>query len=80
MKLLELLTTEGCHLCERAIPVLSAGINPERFEVDLVDIAYDDLLLDRYGTRIPVLREPTSGAELEWPFDQDSLAHFISAL
>ena len=80
MKLLELLTTEGCHLCELAIPILSTGIDPECFDVDLVDIAYDDLLLDRYGTRIPVLREPNSGAELEWPFDQNSLAQFISAL
>lgn len=80
MKLLELLSTEGCHLCELAIPVLNKGLDPERFAVDLVDIAYDDLLLDRYGTRIPVLREPNTGAELDWPFDQNSLAQFISAL
>lgn len=80
MKLLELLTTEGCHLCELAIPVLSTGIDPKRFNVDLVDIAYDDQLLDCYGTRIPVLRDPNTGAELEWPFDQKSLVQFISAL
>lgn len=80
MRLLELLTTEGCHLCELAVGELVRSLDHEKFEVDLVDIAFDDALLDQYGTRIPVLRDPTSKAELNWPFDQPTLLHFIEQL
>ncbi len=80
MRLLELLTTEGCHLCELAVPLLVAGVDPEKFEVDLVDIAFDDQLVEQYGTLIPVLREPEAGAELHWPFDATQLSEFLTKL
>lgn len=78
MRLLELLTTEGCHLCEQAVPLLVASVDPTQFEVDLVDIAFEDALIERYGTRIPVLRVADTGAELDWPFDAQQLSHFLS--
>ncbi|MBS98586.1 MAG: glutaredoxin family protein [Oceanospirillaceae bacterium] len=71
------MTTEGCHLCENAIVVLQAGLSSEVFEVDLVDIAFDDALMDAYATRIPVLREPASGRELGWPFGPEELEAFL---
>lgn len=77
MRLLELMTTEGCHLCEQALPLLVAQVNPEYFEVDLVDIAFEDGLIERYGTRIPVLRDVQSGAELDWPFTSTQLGEFL---
>lgn len=77
MRLLELMTTEGCHLCELAVPLLVAGLDPLRFEVDLVDIAFEDGLIDLYGTRIPVLRDTQSKLELEWPFDAHDLEQFL---
>ena len=80
MRLLELMTTEGCHLCEQATPLLVAGLDPQLFEVDLVDIAFDDLLMDRYAMRIPVLVDNQSGAELEWPFDMQQLADYVDSL
>ena len=80
MRLLELMTTEGCHLCDLAVPLLVEGVDPERFEVDLVDIAFEDELVDCYGTRIPVLRDPQSGAELDWPFTAAQLAQFLAEL
>ena len=80
MRLLELMTTEGCHLCEHATPLLVAGLDPNLFEVDLVDIAFDDQLMNLYATRIPVLVDSQSGAELDWPFDMQQRAEFVENL
>jgi len=80
MQLLESMTTEGCHLCDLAVPLLVQGVDPEIFEVDLVDIAFDDELVERYGSRIPVLRHPESGEELNWPFDAQTLGKFLAKL
>lgn len=61
---IELLTTLGCHLCERAEQlVLQAW--PQATLVR-IDIAEDDALIADYGERIPVLRY--QGRELAWPF------------
>jgi len=77
MRLLELMTTEGCHLCDLAVAVLVAGVDPNAFQIDLVDIAFEDELLDQYGTRIPVLRDSESLQELDWPFDAEALSAFL---
>ncbi|WP_417580122.1 glutaredoxin family protein [Nitrincola sp.] len=73
---LELMTTQGCHLCDEAVEVLLQVLDADRFAVDLVDIAFDDELMERYANRIPVLVIPASGAELDWPFDTEQLRHF----
>jgi hypothetical protein len=57
-----------------------AGLDPNLFEVDLVDIAFDDQLMNLYATRIPVLVDNQSGAELDWPFDMQQLAEFVESL
>lgn len=77
MLYLELMTTEGCHLCEHAIMLLQTVLQPGDAEVDLVDIAFDDQLLEHYATRIPVLRAPTSGKELGWPFGESELRLYL---
>jgi glutaredoxin len=65
--------TSCCHLCEQAEAILhESGIAAEH-----VDIAEDDALIERYGTRIPVLRRADSGAELGWPFDAGMAAEFL---
>ena len=67
-----LYSTLGCHLCEQAeailLPLLATGF----FEVEIIDIA-DENLIDRYGTRIPVLHNPATGEELDWPFESEKL-------
>ncbi|SEF75980.1 glutaredoxin family protein [Marinobacterium lutimaris] len=78
MPYLELMTTDGCHLCDQAVAVLLAVLKPGDAEVDLVDIAFDDSLLERYATRIPVVREPASGRELNWPFDEGQFSQFLA--
>jgi len=65
--------TECCHLCEEAESILARA--------DLswhgIEIADEDALLERYGTRIPVLRRNDNNAELDWPFDDASVQRFI---
>lgn len=68
MKLL-LYGTRFCHLCEQAEAVLhAAGMTAE-----YVDIAEDEVLLEKYGMRIPVVLRTDNGAELGWPFDAQAL-------
>ncbi len=70
---LQLYGTEGCHLCEEAAFVLMRL----RLEWQDIDIAGDDALLDRYGSRIPVLRRADDGSELEWPFDTGAVLRLL---
>lgn len=71
-------TTQGCHLCEQAEALLEAHLNPEIHQVDCCDIAYDDQLLERYGERIPLLKNEITEAELGWPFDAAQLLIFVA--
>ncbi|KGK42960.1 hypothetical protein LH51_03555 [Nitrincola sp. A-D6] len=73
---LELMTTQGCHLCDEAVEVMLQVLDAGCFSVDLLDIAFDDTLMERYATRIPVLVAPATGAELSWPFGTEQLRCF----
>lgn len=74
MSELVLYGTVYCHLCEEAEAVLEqAGVS-----AIYIDIADDDGLIERYGTRIPVVRRADSGAELGWPFDAAALVRFLN--
>lgn len=65
---------DDCHLCDLALQMLAAARIPD-FESVFID---DDALLEeRYGLRVPVLRNEASGAELAWPFDIDRLRAFL---
>lgn len=71
--------TAACHLCEQAVEMLSAA-DTYLFELEKIDISINDLLLERYGTRIPVLRHVPSGQELDWPFDPNELDRFLRSI
>ena len=63
---LQLMLRPSCLLCLEAEHVLAlAGVD----DFERIDIERDPMLESRYGVRIPVLRNPTSGDELDWPFD-----------
>lgn len=64
--------TEGCHLCHDAQALLQQ-MNLTWQDIDIIE---HDVLLERYGPHIPVLRRPDSGDELNWPFH----SHEITAL
>ncbi len=62
---LQLLLRPSCLLCLEAEHALAlAGVD----DFERVDIERDDGLEARYGTRIPVLRRASDGAEMDWPF------------
>ena len=72
-----LYSTEGCHLCEEAEQLLAdlRGTLPG-LAWEVVDIANDDVLFERYGWSIPVVVDG-AGRELLWPFDRAALQAFV---
>ena len=71
---LVLFQRDDCHLCDLALEVLAAAHSPE-FESVFID--GDASLEDRYGARVPVLRDPAAGRELDWPFDVAGVRRFL---
>jgi len=65
--------TSGCHLCELAGALLEQLAREQGWHYRLVDIADSELLVDAYGTRIPVVRAERGGPELGWPFGREDL-------
>lgn len=66
---------DDCHLCDLALEVLAAARSPE-FESVFID--GDASLEERYGARVPVLRDPAAGRELDWPFDVAGVCRFLA--
>ena len=73
---LTLYQRDHCHLCDLALDDLAKARAPE-FESVFID--GDDALEERYGLRVPVLRDEARGVELEWPFDAERLRWFMAA-
>lgn len=71
---LVLFQRDDCELCDRALDVLAAARVPD---FDSVWIDGDAGLQARYGTRVPVLRDDDSGAELDWPFAADAVSRLL---
>lgn len=65
-----------CHLCDLALAVLAEARAPE-FDSVWVDDSAE--LEQRYGTRVPVLRDTCSGRELDWPFDAAAVRAFLAS-
>lgn len=65
--------TEHCHLCESALEIIGlAGL-----AVTLIDIVDNDHFFLKYGMRIPVLQRTDTLAELDWPFNTESVMQFL---
>ncbi len=77
---LSLYHTVGCHLCEEAEEMVMdclAARGMDTSSLKRADIADDGELLERYGILIPVLREETSGRELNWPFGLEEIQSLL---
>lgn len=72
-----LYSTSSCHLCEQATAILE-NLSALDFTWHEIEIAEDEVLLDKYGTKIPVLRRADSGQELNWPFTEHDVRLLIS--
>jgi len=70
--------TIGCHLCELAERELLTWVE-RGWQVELIDIAEDDLLCERFSLLIPVLENQQNGQLLNWPFDEVMLCDFLLA-
>ncbi len=89
MRVLNLYTTLGCHLCDEAVVMVSKQ-QASDVTLALVEISESDALMEKYAIRIPVLEfqagdnnesidgEIEAGAELAWPFTEEELAVFLS--
>jgi hypothetical protein len=73
-----LYSTSACHLCEEAERLLQPWADGG-LSIRVDDISESDALFEKYGLTIPVLRRCDTGEELNWPFDQDSLARFLGS-
>ena len=67
---------DDCHLCDLALAELAAARVPE-FSSAFID--GDAGLEERYGLRVPVLRDAMDGRELDWPFGGAALSAWIAA-
>jgi hypothetical protein len=74
---LTLYQRDDCHLCDLALEVLAQARAPA---FDSVFVEDDAQLEQRYGERVPVLREEESGAEIGWPFDAQAIAGFLAGM
>lgn len=77
MKTVYLYSTPGCHLCEIAWDILAPLVTHLPLRMEEIDIAESDELVERYGTRIPVVKFAGADAELGWPFDSTQAAVFL---
>ena len=77
MKKLRFFTTQGCHLCEQADLILDALHDRYSFEVEIVDIATNGDLVQKYGLSIPVLLNIENDKLLYWPFDTDGVINLL---
>ena len=65
---------DDCQLCDQALALLAAAGVPD-FESVWID---DDPALEaRYGDRVPVLRNESTGTELNWPFTAAAVKKFL---
>lgn len=79
MKVFRLYGTSACHLCELAHSMLVRQLSDlDDCDFEEVDISESQLLFERYGLSIPVLRHPDE-RELNWPFSPAQLQAFLAS-
>ena len=76
MSKLILYQRDYCHLCDQALAVLAEARVPD---FDSVWVDDSMVLVQRYGSRLPVLRDDSDGRELDWPFDAAAVRTMLAA-
>ena len=76
MSKLILYQRDYCHLCDQALAVLAEARVPD---FDSVWVDDSTVLVRRYGSRLPVLRDDSDGRELDWPFDAAAVRTMLAA-
>jgi hypothetical protein len=76
LQALILYSTVGCHLCELAKEQIDPLLSHFSLYVQEIDIADSELLLEKYGVRIPLITFENYVGELAWPFDTEAAYAF----
>lgn len=74
-----LYTTLGCHLCDQAALII-ADVQAKHLpalQVEAIDIADHDDLVEQFGIRIPVVLLEHRHSDLGWPFDEARLIEYL---
>jgi hypothetical protein len=69
--------TSACHLCEEAEAIIQRLQPSSSFNLEKIDIAVDDGLIEQYGLSIPVLYCKETKQSLQWPFDETKADEFL---
>ena len=67
-----LFSTEYCTLCDQALELIFSMPELRGRSLDVIDIANDEELVNRYGERLPVLL--VGAQELDWPFGRAEIS------
>ncbi len=70
-------TTAGCHLCEYAEAMLADLAKSRVFKLTPIDIGESAALVERYGLKIPVVRNPQTSQERNWPFTLEQVTALL---
>ncbi|GLS26636.1 glutaredoxin family protein [Marinibactrum halimedae] len=82
---LYLLTTLGCHLCEKAKQQLWPILSHDALVLEEVEIADNPSWVEAFGTSIPVVsmakpdKQANIGSHLNWPFTSEEVAEWLSS-
>ena len=77
METVRLYRKEDCHLCEEARAILDSAATRIPFNVQVVDIEEDPVLLKLFGEHVPVV-EFGEGTRLYWPFGPDEVLQALN--
>lgn len=74
-------TTFGCYLCEKVEQMFSQYFYEKGhaidFELEVFDIIDDENILQKYRTKIPVLKNHKTKQEICWPFDYSEFKNWL---
>jgi hypothetical protein len=70
--------TSACHLCDDAEVSIRAISKTMPVIYIKQDIIEDDILLEKYGSSIPIFHCKETKNELSWPFNELALKEFIN--
>ncbi|MGZ8258529.1 MAG: glutaredoxin family protein [Methylotenera sp.] len=76
---LNLYSTSHCHLCEQAGNLLMSLSDQYDIQWMNIEITDDLVLLENYGSKIPVLKRLDTNVEIAWPFSIKDIEKFLHA-
>ena len=73
-----LYSTYHCHICDQAEKLLEIISKSIDIAWLIIEIADDEILLEHYQIKIPVLKRVDTNIEISWPFNHNDIQGFLS--